>query len=304
MDTTQQMGIDWVVRDPDGIVVEEYSAWEMWPYTPPGDDHEFIGGRFDLDKEGVYTLEVNLLMNQDNPVTVDSYQGNLCTVTPELPPEFELIQETIYPFAYIYEGWQETCVYALTVPLPEQIGPPAWIGDLIANAFANKVEEQGERVLELRVYADTTPTFWTDYRIEVTSTIPAEGTSGIAFPWAAVIIGVIVILGIVVLTWSIEKIYKLFFKPKPLSEEIKLTWSRGTLIGAINDFEVKLELTPTPPEELEGMSDQELRDYCNELAAEVVPPTPPEEWALVALAGIGVLGLGAVAVAYALTKPE
>ncbi|GAJ08294.1 unnamed protein product, partial [marine sediment metagenome] len=172
---------------------------------------------------------------------------------------------------------------------------------LIANAFANEIEKQGERVLELRVYADTTPTFWTDYRIEVTATVPTGGTSGIAFAWAAVIIIVLIILGIIVLTWSITKIYELFFKPAPLSEEIKEAWSRETLIGAINDFEVKLERTPTPPEELEGKSDEELRDYCDQLVEEVVPPEV--SWLpLAVLGGLGVLGVGGVAVAYAMSK--
>ncbi|GAH37209.1 unnamed protein product [marine sediment metagenome] len=92
--TDQKLGISWVIKDPDGIVVEEYSRWETWA-TAPGDEQPFIGGRFDLDKAGTYTLEVDLLMNLDNPVVVDSYKGDLCTTTTEVPPEYVLIQETI-----------------------------------------------------------------------------------------------------------------------------------------------------------------------------------------------------------------
>jgi len=80
MTEAQRMAISWVVKDPDGLVVEEYSAWEVWPYTGAGDSHEFIGGRFNLDKPGTYTIDVALYMNPDSPVAVDSYQGNLCTV--------------------------------------------------------------------------------------------------------------------------------------------------------------------------------------------------------------------------------
>lgn len=238
------------------------------------------------------------------------WQGPLATktieITPEeaIPPEFELIQETIYPYAYIYDGDAETCVYSLRF-LPEQLTPPAWLGEPIAKAVADKIEEQGERVLELRVYADTSPIFWTDYRVEVTSTVPAGGTLGIAFPWAVVIVGIIVILGIVVLTWAIVKIYELIFKPKPLTEEIKEAWSRGTLIGAINDFELKLERAPTPPEELEAKSDQELRDYCDELAREIVPPAEVSPLAmLVLIGGLGVLGVGAAVALTAAKPPE
>jgi len=90
MTTTQRMGIYWIVRDPDGITVEEYSAWEAWPYTGAGDDHEFIGGSFDLNKVGTYTIQAGLLMNPDAPVYVDIYYGTLCSVAAVVPaPEFQ-----------------------------------------------------------------------------------------------------------------------------------------------------------------------------------------------------------------------
>ena len=86
---TQRMGVYWFVADPDGYVVEEYSTWEAWPYTGSGDEHEFIGGRFDLDKVGKYTIWVELLMNPDNPQVVDEYIGDLCTVVAAVPePQF------------------------------------------------------------------------------------------------------------------------------------------------------------------------------------------------------------------------
>ena len=89
MSTAQRMGITWIVYDPDGIVVEEYSAWEAWPYTGAGGEHEFIGGRFNLDKPGTYTITVALYMNPDIPEIVDSYYGTLCTVEAAVPePEF------------------------------------------------------------------------------------------------------------------------------------------------------------------------------------------------------------------------
>ncbi|GAI35673.1 unnamed protein product, partial [marine sediment metagenome] len=88
---TQDLGISWLVRDPDGGVVEEYSDWSYG--HGPGDDHEFIGGRFDFTKAGTYTIRADLLMGSPaNPVIVDSYQGDLCTTTTEVPPEYELIQ--------------------------------------------------------------------------------------------------------------------------------------------------------------------------------------------------------------------
>ncbi len=85
MTSTQRMGIYWIVRDPNGVVVEEYSAWEAWPYTGAGSAHEFIGGRFNLDKPGTYTINIALNMNPDAPEIVDTYYGTLCTVAAAVP---------------------------------------------------------------------------------------------------------------------------------------------------------------------------------------------------------------------------
>lgn len=81
MSTSQKLGIYWIVRDPDGITVEEYSDWEFGS-TSPDDDHHFIGGRFDLAKIGTYSIHAGLLMNPDNPTYVHLYYGDLCTISP------------------------------------------------------------------------------------------------------------------------------------------------------------------------------------------------------------------------------
>lgn len=97
MSTTQQMGISWFIYDPDGYEVERYSDWEFWPYTGPGREHGFIGGRFNLDKAGTYQIYVSLLMNPDAPIIVDVYYGNLCTVAPLVPsPQFRGFGVTEY----------------------------------------------------------------------------------------------------------------------------------------------------------------------------------------------------------------
>jgi len=85
MNSNQKMGIWWQVKDPDGHVVEEYSRWEAY-WTGPGNAQEFIGGRFDLDKAGTYTIAIQLFMNPDDQVCVDDYYGTLCTVAGAPPP--------------------------------------------------------------------------------------------------------------------------------------------------------------------------------------------------------------------------
>jgi len=89
MASSQKMGIWWQVLDKDGDVVNEYSNWETYS-TGPGGEQAFVGGSFDLDKEGTYNLLIALSMNPSDPVSVDDYYGTLCTVKQEVgPPEFQ-----------------------------------------------------------------------------------------------------------------------------------------------------------------------------------------------------------------------
>jgi len=92
-DTTeaQQLGIAWAVIDPDGVARENYGAWESWPYTGAGKEHEFIGGRFSLDKAGTWRLNAYLYMDPSNPTIVDRYEGTLCVVV-SAEPEVTLFQ--------------------------------------------------------------------------------------------------------------------------------------------------------------------------------------------------------------------
>ncbi len=96
MASNQKMGIWWQVKDPDGIVVDPYSKWEaLW--TGPGNAQEFIGGRFDLNKVGTYTIAIQLFMDLEAQAVVDDFYGNLCSVVAAVPdPEFRGFGVTEY----------------------------------------------------------------------------------------------------------------------------------------------------------------------------------------------------------------
>ncbi|MBA7686034.1 hypothetical protein ES703_94468 [subsurface metagenome] len=304
----RHMGIQWVVKDPDGVVVEDYEDWVSVFLAKieldPGDDHEFIGGRFDLDKEGTYTIAVSLLMNPDSPVVVDSYEGDLCTTTLEVPPEFELIQHTVYPYAYVYDGKTDFSIFTCKTP---SFIPAGWAANKFAEAVESEVEKAGGRVIDLKVYADMAGPFglWDNFRIEVEGT-PLGAAQGVGVPvgiplWATIlIIALSIALLIVVITWSIDTITK-SFTHKPINEEIKKAMSPETLIRLIGDLEVKLEHPLTPVGELEQMSDEELRVYCDSLAEVIVPPVP--SWLPWAIIG-GVVVVGGGAAALLLTRRE
>ncbi|GAI71529.1 unnamed protein product [marine sediment metagenome] len=88
MASNQKMGIWWQVKDPGGKIVEEYAKWEVG-WTGPGKAQEFIGGRFNFDKVGTYTIAIQLFMDLEAEAVVDDYYGNLCTVAAAVPePEF------------------------------------------------------------------------------------------------------------------------------------------------------------------------------------------------------------------------
>ena len=193
---------------------------------------------------------------------------------------FELIQHTVYPWAYVYEGNAEKCTFQFKLT-PEQVPGTEWVGRRIVDEFASELEKEGEKLLELKVYEDITPTLWTNYRVEVTA-------SASPVPWTAIIYAVLAILFIVAITWAIKSISKAIFHRKPLSEETKRTFSRSTLTAMI------LDLSPaTPPETLAAMSDQELRDLLNSILAQEAEGEVPWKWLAVGI-GAAVLVGGAV----------
>ncbi len=207
-----------------------------------------------------------------------------------IPPTYELLEETIYPYAYVYDGPSDVSTFTFK---SDPFTPAKWIAGKLAAAVEAEVKKAGGRVMEMRVYVDKSPLLWTDWQIEVVG-VPAStaglGVSvGIAW-WAVAILAVLAIILIIVITWSIKTIAE-SFTHKALSPELKATWSRESLISVIGDFEAKLERTPTPPEELQKKSDEELRDYCDQLA-EAVVPSKVSWWPIAIGAGVAAVGIG------------
>ena len=221
--------------------------------------------------------------------------------------EFELIQHTIYPYAYVYDGDVEVTSATFRI---DPFTPSAWAAKKLADSVASEAAKNGSKVIELKASVDTSPLLWTDIKVELTATpiggVTAAGVGAIGLIpiWASILIIALAVIGVIVALTILVKTIAGLFQHKALSEEIKVTWSRETLISVIGDFEEKLELTPTPPGDLEEKSDQELRDYCNQLAEEIVPAGAGIPWALVAVGGgLAVLGVGA-AIALAPRKKE
>ncbi|MBA7657376.1 hypothetical protein ES703_65313 [subsurface metagenome] len=221
------------------------------------------------------------------------------------PPvsDWELIQHTIYYWAYFYEGDAGVCEFEFTLP-PEQFPWTESIAKKVVEELASRLEAEGSKLLELKIYLDRAGPLWSRWKGEITvADIEQGGVSGIAIapaliaalPW--IIKGAIIAAVILVIYFAIIKpIITVFFKPKTLSEDVKRKWSRETLILAI------IDLRPAYSREaLEEMTDQELRDVLNEIYEEEVGPPAGLSWLWVALIG-GLAVSGSAIGVYALSR--
>lgn len=107
---------------------------------------------------------------------------------------FQLVKETTEPIAYTFKGKAEKCTYEFST-LPEQVPGEAQLAKTLIDKNARELEAQGVRMLKIRVYRDTEPTWQTNYRVEVWAT---------ASPifWTPIIVGVLAVLALVI-TWKI-----------------------------------------------------------------------------------------------------
>lgn len=225
-------------------------------------------------------------------VPLDTFSG-VCLAVAEAPPKYTLIQHTIYPYAYIYNGDQESTTATFRT---DPFVPSAWLADKFASKLEEEVRARGGRPLEVKVYVDTTPLLWTDFRIDVSSTPIGGVTEGIGVGialWLAIILVCLAITAVIVVaTLSIKTIVELF-KTRPGLEDVKPAWGKETLILTIQDAEEYWERPLTPVETLEGMSEAELRDYLDQIAEEEVP-TEVSWLPLAIIGGLGILGVGAI----------
>jgi len=212
----------------------------------------------------------------------------------EVPPapEYVEIQHTIYHFAYIYDGDVELTTATFQT---DPFTPSAWLADKFASKLKEEVRARGGHPLEVKVYADTTPLLWTNFKIEVSSTPIGGGTEGIGVGialWLAIILVCLAITAVIVVTTLAFKTIMAELKHKPGLEDVKQAWGKEALILDIEDAEEYWGRPPTLPETLTGMSEAELRDLLDQIADEEVPPEV--SWLPLALiGGLGILGVTA-----------
>jgi len=222
---------------------------------------------------------------------IDRFE-NIClqATTAGPAPTFELIQHTVYPFAYIYDGEVEATTATFTT---DPLSPASWLGDLFASKLEEEVRKAGGRPIEVKVYVDVSPLLYKDFKIEVVSTPVTQVAGGVALLpiWATILIAAIGITAVLVTATLLINTIKSLFQHNPALEDVKPGWGRETLILTIQDSEEYWKRTPTPPATLDAMSEEELREYLDAMAEQEVP-TEVSWWPIAAAAGVGVLGVG------------
>jgi len=241
------------------------------------------------------TSAIDAKSNYDLMAKIKEYPGetgtqvlNVIDIT-GVAPTFELIDEKTYPFAYIYDGDIEETVAEFKA---DPFTPSNWMGEQFAKKLEQGIRDHGGRPIEVKVYVDTSPLFWTDFRIEVKST-PITGTEGIGIaPIVAIIIVALAIIAIVVVVTLAIKTIAALFKHNPALEDVKPGWGKETLILTIHDSEEYWERTPTPDETLQGMSEEELREHLDKMAIEEIPPSGITWWPIAVGVGVAAVGIG------------
>ncbi len=97
-----------------------------------------------------------------------------------------------------FRGHAEKCTYEFSLG-PEQIPSTGWAKDTIINAHIKSLQEQGSRLLELRVYEDKEPTWQTNYYVEMVAT---------ASPlwWNIIIVGALILMIVVAVYFTIVEV--------------------------------------------------------------------------------------------------
>jgi len=229
MGISQGMGIHWLVFDPDGSIVEEYTDWggTIGPYPT---DHEFISsGQFNLDKPGKYTAQVSLYMGtESDSVQVDSFIGDICTVQEpgEVPSDFNLIRDHTYELASTYYGQAEQSTVTFSVIAPSFMLTEDKIAEMVTS-FEDKFAEEGAHMLTLKLY-EKRGLVQTDYSADIVTTIPTAAATGSTVPtifgisttvFIAILIAVCLIIGLIIILVVRKDVNQFLFGTPPTDGE-------------------------------------------------------------------------------------
>jgi uncharacterized membrane protein len=144
----------------------------------------------------VYTLSVSVELEEIgywSELDISTIQMQVGEPEPDLPENYELVKHYKSKLNDTYSGPVEMCVTnPFTINLPEQLGA-WWLADKTVQAFEDNFKKNGMDILELKLYADTAPTLYTNFIIEATYVLPQPPPESVAL----IQIGIPVLIAII-----------------------------------------------------------------------------------------------------------
>ena len=107
---------------------------------------------------------------------------------------YQLILDKAGDGASQYVGKAEKCLFTFET-IPEQIPGEQWLANKIINGHIEELGKQHSRLLHIRVWRDTAPTWRTNYQVEVYA-------SASPLFWTVIIVGVLALIA-AFMTWKI-----------------------------------------------------------------------------------------------------
>jgi len=208
----QLMTLEVKIKNPRGKVIKTEKP--LATQTKPGRFCQPTVASVMATMTGTYTAEIKLFADSR---VLDSWSGMIASIKEITRPEYRLIQHTVYPGADTYYGDAEECTFEFKLT-PEQVPGTAWVGIRIANAFAREIEKQHATMLDLKVYEDTSPALWTNYRVIATATAPSSisgmgAVLAVQIVWV-IVIGAVLVAVLIAATFFIKEIrYLIWGKP-------------------------------------------------------------------------------------------
>ena len=274
-----------------GVVFDEIISNE-YEFTVPESQFDFIPLQQAVEIPITSAIEAGT--NYDLMAKIKEYPSNTEVRVENViditgtSPTFELISEKTYPFAWIYDGDIEETVAEFKT---DAFTPSSWMGEQFAKKLEHEIRDKGGRPLSVKVYVDTSPLFWTNFRIEVQST-PIGSTAGIGIPiWVIIIIAALAAVAVIVAVTLAIKTIAALFSHKPDLEAAKQGWTKDTLILTIHDSEEYWERPITPTDTLQAMTEEEVREYLDDIAEVEIPPETAW-WPIAVGVGVAAVGIG------------
>jgi hypothetical protein len=140
----------------------------------------------------------------------------------EIPEGYDLVDEKIYDAGKTYSGPAQRCVATFTFLPADWPGTKWFIDKLFSGKISSKLTEEGATPLTYRLYEKGF-----SYYIVIEATVPAEGGVGraarayvAAFPWAAVIVGALILAIVITIAVTIIKTEDFLYNAPEAAKEI------------------------------------------------------------------------------------